>query len=312
LINEVSSPDFSPDLRKTRGLKMARIARHFLVILALAAMAVIPMASQVQKPMFEVASIKPTTVRGPIDDPSGRFIAVGQPLKALIGYAYRVRDYQIIGGPSWINYDLWQIQAKAEEGTVGVRRSRTFADAMKVDTVALMVQSLLEDRFQLKLHHEMREIPGYELIVAKGGPKIRLADDQSPLPNEGAPAPSFLNGLPPLTRGTSRIGGGPNGMHYEAKAILLDPFINILINVTRRTVVDKTGLTGLYDMKMDWVPDTLDVPAGATAAGPPVASPPSGPSLTTAIQEQLGLRLVSTRVPADILIIDSVQRPSEN
>src|SRR5436853_7296898 len=120
-----------------------------------------PAASQApaQKPSFEVASVKPSTRRGPINTPpGGRFIAVGQSLRILIGYAYRLRDFQVIGGPAWMDNDLWEIQAKAEEGTVVPRPpTRTVADAMKIDTTALMLQSLLEERFKLKLHRKTRE-----------------------------------------------------------------------------------------------------------------------------------------------------------
>jgi len=285
--------------------------------LAVAAIAAAAQAPTAQKPQFEVASVKPTKLRGPIDTPpGGRFIAVGNPLRTLIGFAYRVRSFQIIGGPSWVDTDLWEIQAKAEEGSVPAPqpRSRSIADAMKVDAIALMLQSLLEDRFQLKLRHETRDFPAYELVVAKGGLKMRLDEDQTPLGTGGrsTPPPRLPNGLPVLTRGMSRIGGGPRGMQFEANAIQMDLFVNTLANATNRTIIDKTGLTGLYDFKLEWAPDNLQAPVSLTADAPPAASAPTGPSLTTALEEQLGLRLVSTKAPLEVLVIDSVQKPSEN
>jgi uncharacterized protein (TIGR03435 family) len=101
-------------------------------------------------------------------------------------------------------------------------------------------------------------------------------------------------------------------MHLEAKAIPLDRLVNMLINVTNRTVIDKTGLAGLYDIKLEWAPDTLQSPVSPTADSPPVVTAPTGPALTTAIEEQLGLRLVSAKAPLEVLVIDHVERPSEN
>jgi len=209
--------------------------------------------------------------------------------------------------------ELWEIQAKAEEGSVPPQ-PRTFADLARPDAMGLMLQSLLEDRFQLKHHRETRQLPIYEVVVAKSGPKIRLAEDQSPLGTDGlraTPPPRLPNGLPVLTRGTYSIFRNPSGMKFEAKAIPLDRFVNMLINVTKRTVIDKTGLAGLYDIKLEWAPDTLQA-VPLTADGPPVVAAPAGPVLTTAIEEQLGLRLLSTKAPLEVLVIDHVERPSEN
>jgi uncharacterized protein (TIGR03435 family) len=104
--------------------------------------------SQAQRPAFEVASVKPSTVIGPINTPPGRFIVVGQALKTLIGYAYRMRDYQIFAGPGWMSNDLWEIQAGVPEGAV-VPRPSTMEELEKSlttpDTIAVMLQSLLEE-----------------------------------------------------------------------------------------------------------------------------------------------------------------------
>src|SRR5213593_1451107 len=110
------------------------------------------------RPSFEVASIKPIVTNGPrfLDTPpGGRFIATGQSLKSLVGYAYRMRNFQVFGGADWVSSDLWEINAKAAEGSVPPRTGSV--DPTKPDTIAFMVQSLLEERFELKVHFETRD-----------------------------------------------------------------------------------------------------------------------------------------------------------
>jgi uncharacterized protein (TIGR03435 family) len=172
-----------------------------------------------------------------------------------------------------------------------------------------MVQSLLEDRFQLKVHGETRDLPVYELTVAKGGPKAKLSEDQSPpmLPEPGTPPP------PPGTvpRGLMRMGRGD----FADSAISIDNFALGALYVGR-PVIDKTGLKGLYDIKLQWAPERVSnagpFQPGAPIAGPDTAADPSGLSIFTAVQEQLGLKLESTKGPVKVLVIDRVQKPSEN
>ena len=258
------------------------------------------------RPAFEVASIKRSSSDGRImirNSPGGRFSTQGTPLRLLIGNAYRVRDSQISGGPSWMSSDRWDIEAKAESG----------AD-LTPGQVQLMLQSLLADRFQLKLHSETRELPIYELMVAKNGPKLKAV----PPPERPAPGAAPLAPVPggPMPAGGFRIGRG----EMEAAAVPLATLIQALSQQLGRMIVDKTGLTGTFDIKLTWTPDpgqTLGGPfgAGPVPGGPEIAPPPAdpnGPSLFTALQEQLGLRLESTKGPVDVLVIDSVERPSEN
>jgi uncharacterized protein (TIGR03435 family) len=276
-----------------------------VVILVLGvAVAALPAASQTpptQKPSFEVATVKPINRRGGMfPQPGGRFMAVGQSLRILIQYAYRLRDFQIVGGPAWVDTDLWEIQAKAADGAVPPPSPA--ADNTKPDTIALMLQSLLEDRFQLKLHREMRQFPVYLLTVSKGGMKLKLSDDQS-----------AIGGQPPGTpieqrRGMiRRVGDG-----VEGKAVSTTFLASFLSTWAGRPVLDKTGLNGLYDFNMHWTPPS--VPAPGIPPGPdatPGASDPSGASIFTAIEE-LGLKLESAKAPFEIVVIDTVQKPSEN
>jgi uncharacterized protein (TIGR03435 family) len=214
------------------------------MVIVFASLFVTLSSSQPQRPTFEVASIKPSTVIGPINTPPGRFIAVGQSLKTLIGYAYRMRDYQIFGGPGWMNTDRWEIQAKVPEGVI-VPRPSTMEELEKSltspDPIALMLQSLLEERFQLKIHRETRELPMYEGSVSRRGVKMTLADDRSPLVF-GPPPERPPNGMPALTRGSLSVRFGPDGRVMEGKAIPLWRVVNVLVNELGRPVIDKTNL----------------------------------------------------------------------
>jgi uncharacterized protein (TIGR03435 family) len=164
-----------------------------------------------------------------------------------------------------------------------------------------MLQSLLEDRFQLKMHREMREEPVYELTVAKNGSKMKLSSDQSS--SETLAVPTTVDAIPRgriMTRGTTLAGN----------AVPVAPLVAILSDIARRPIINKTGLSGLYDFKLEWSPELMQ---GAGANGQPPPSPNNaGPSLFTALQEQLGLKLESAKEPVEVLVIDSVQRPSEN
>ena len=131
-----------------------------------------------------------------MNQPGGRFITTNTNLKMLIGFAYGVRDFQISGGPDWMESDRWNIEARAEEGTVTRPTGPPNPDVP--NPITLMMQSLLEERFALKIRRESRELPVYELVVARGGPKIKLYADQNPFanlpdrvgPSQGPPPPA--------------------------------------------------------------------------------------------------------------------------
>jgi len=244
-----------------------------------------------------------------MNQPGGRFVANGLTFRFLMTHAYRVRDFQIIGGPGWTTSDRWNIEARAEEGAVPAR------DPNAPDPIALRLQSLLEDRFQLKFHRETRELPAYELTIAKGGPKVKLSEDQTPFrpPEKGdPPAPQAIRPGGPMPRGTMRMGRG----ELEGNGLAFTSFIQMLSQQLGRPVIDKTGLSGLYDIKLQWTPEMgqRTTPFGPLPAGvePPPASDPSGPSIFTAVQEQLGLKLESTKGLVEVLVIDSVEKPTEN
>jgi uncharacterized protein (TIGR03435 family) len=285
-----------------------------------------------QRPSFEVASIKPYIEPAPgtprfmgfRNQPGGRINATGVTLKLLITYSYGLRDFQVSGGPDWINADRWEIVAKAEDGTVPTRTGP--ADLTAIDPMKLMMQSLLEDRFQLKMHRDSKELPTYELVVAKGGSKIQLSADQTPPkpPEPGSappPAPRGQGGGPPAPgRGGMFISGGGGGLTLQGNGVGLSNLVFLLAQQVGRIVVNKTELPeGLYDFKMQWTPDAAQgqTPFGPPSPGVPGTEPPrpaadpGGPSLFTALQEQLGLRLVPSKGPVDVFIIDGAQKPQD-
>src|SRR5438477_6038812 len=233
------------------------------------------------KPSFEVATIKRnTSIQGGSRQgglPGGRFVATRVTLRSLIGFAYTGKSLQFLNGPSWIDSDLWDVEAKAPEGSVP---PRTGPPDMNVpDAMALMVQSLLEDRFQLKTHNETREVPVYELTVAKGGPKLKLSEDQSApaLPQAGGPAPQRSS----IPRGAMMMVRGD----YEGSALSLDYLAKGLSLFAGRKVIDKTGLKGLYDFKLLWTPDAVSdgpVQPGGPVAPAPASADPAGPSIFSA------------------------------
>ena len=246
---------------------------------------------------FDVAAIKPSADTPAFSysqvQPGGRYIGHNMTLRLLLKTAYGVNDSQIIGGPSWIDSDHWDINAKAE--------GYTDAAAFR-DTARLMVRPLLADRFKLVLHHEQREIPVYALVPAKAnefGPKLRRNDERDcdkalPLlaPVEGAAEPA---GLMPCGA------DGFNPRHLWARAMTLN---YLLIGLSRtsldRVVVDHTGLTGKFDWEVQWIPDDLRVDA---------ASRPDGPSIFQAFRDQLGLKLEPARDRVDVLVVDHAERP---
>jgi uncharacterized protein (TIGR03435 family) len=250
---------------------------------------------------FEVASVKPNSG----DDrrvgiqlqPGGGLRTTGTTLKFLLTFAYDVRDFQISGGPGWINSDRFDIVAKSERGSSQSTPDdmREMTDAQMKTSVELVrqkLQALLADRFQLTLHHETKEQPVYALVIGKNG--LKLQESQV---KEGAGRHMMMN------RG-----------ELNGEGVPLEFLASTLSSQLGRPVIDRTGLKGHYDFKLQWTPDP-----GQSMGGPPppgVEAPPppdpNGPSIFTAIQEQLGLRLESQKGPVDLIVIDRVEKPSEN
>ena len=268
-------------------------------------------ATNANSPSFEAASIKPAKSGTPglfriSLEPGGRFVANGINVSTLLQLAYNVKENQISGAPSWFNSDRFDIQAKPDDAAAA--EMQKLPPERRSEQSRQMLQSLLADRFKLKLGHETRELSVYLLTVAKNGPKFH----ESAVPNQQGPADS-----PQQRRGIMMNGRGQLTLADAG----LDMFANVLSHQLGRIVLDKTGLSGKYDFTLHWTPGPNEGPMmpgggpGPGHEGPDGAPPPpeaSGPSLFTALQEQLGLKLESQKAPVDILVIKHIERPSDN
>jgi uncharacterized protein (TIGR03435 family) len=265
--------------------------------------------SPAARPEFEVASIKPNTsgngmtmIRPPV---GGRFTATNARLKMLIGLAYKLQDYEISGGPAWINTDGYDVTAKATDSNIGI------------DQLRPMLQTLLEDRFQLKVHRESKEVPVYALLPGKNGPKLPEAKEGGCTAfnsNSPPPPPPAPGQFPPTPCGGFFM--GPN--HLEGGKIAMEQFVGALSNLLGRPVIDKTGFKGTFDVKLDFSPEGTRM-GGRGGFGPPPGAPAEAgnadngpPSIFTAIQDQLGLKLESQKGPGELLVIDHAEKASEN
>jgi uncharacterized protein (TIGR03435 family) len=221
------------------------------------------------------------------------FSAINATLKMLIQAAYLPADGgllpfdRIIGVPGWIDSDHFDVLAKLS----GDVRSLSGAE------IASMVQSLLEERFQLKAHLETREFPIYNLAVGRGL-KMKLSPDQTP--PSGPTATNYDSSDAPLSRGFMRVNTSPSLVVLQGNSVPLSRLIPMLERAVARKIIDKTELTGLYDFNVRFSPTDITVTADQSAA-----------SIFTAIQE-LGLRMESAKAPMDVLVIDSVSKPTEN
>ena len=249
---------------------------------------------QTLKPAFDVVSIKPnlsagdSTMLGGPDLGHGLFRARNVRVRNLVQFAYNVQDFLIFGGPGWINSDRFDIEAKAD-GPLTIEQGRA------------LVKGMLEDRFQLKVRRENASKSVYSLMIGRGGAKLNLSSDQTPPvlgpPAEGAPR---RDGLP---RGAARM--GPGQFHSFARPI--SALAQMLAVQLKRPVVDRTDLKGLYDIDLKWTPD--QIPADLPAEARPDET---GPSLFTALMEQLGLKLESTTALVEVIEIEKVDKPTAN
>jgi uncharacterized protein (TIGR03435 family) len=265
------------------------------------------------KPEFEVASIKLSKAATPgsrlMMQPGGRFVGTAINIKFLIEMAYDIKDSQLIGIPSWLDSERYDIDAKPDQATAATLKKLN--PDVGMETMRKMVQQLLADRFKLQFTHDTKELPVYLLVVGKGGPKFKESTAKPPdPPTDGAPPPTGARDRPRL--GIMMNGRGELNVVYGDMPM----FVNVLSRVVGRLVVDKTALTGKYDFSLKWAPDENQGMMGPPGAGPGpggAAPPPSdGPSIFTALQEQLGLKLESQKAPTDVLVIQHVERPSEN
>jgi bla regulator protein blaR1 len=225
---------------------------------------------------FEVASVKPSRSGGGESNfdsrPGGRLTATNVSLRELIRLAFGVRDYQIARAPGWIDTARYDIDAKT--GSAGNAGDKD---------ISPLLRHLLADRFRLTAHRETRELRVYALAVGKNGPRLIAHNDGS-----GA---------------RTRTGCG----HLAGTRLTMDVLATVLSRQFECDVLNRTGLAGKYDFELDWTPE-----AGPCATAAESGEPSVRPSIFTALQEQLGLKLESTMGPIEVLIIDHVEKPSGN
>jgi uncharacterized protein (TIGR03435 family) len=250
-------------------------------VLILGLVFVAPITVHAQVASFEVASIKRNTLANQqvmmVAEPNGRLTATSITLAFLIRTAYHLQDSQIVGGPKWLSSDRFDILAKGDPDAF-------FAN------LGPMMQSLLADRFKLAVHRDARELPVFALVVAEADGRLgpRLRPTQCPEPPR-APCATISNGVGRLT----------------FRAIPMGQIVQFLSPSTERVVIDRTRLSGNFDVDLEWTPDVVQRSAGADV--PTIAA---GPSIFTAVREQLGLRLEATNAPVEVLVIDHVEPPT--
>lgn len=225
---------------------------------------------QSDAPRFEVASIKP--VSEPSDHSGahsnhGHVTAENITLKGCIMRAYSVGPQQVAGGPDWLNVDRFDIDAKAEQPTEDDRLMNA------------MLGTLLGERFKLAFHRETRPIEAFLLEVAKNGPKLEKA---------------------PGGNSVTHTSSGDRRVTITATNTGMDSLARLLSGRVDLPVINRTGLDGVYNVKLEWTPETTR------------PEPDTGPSLFTAIQEQIGLRLRAGRTPVEVLVIDHAEKPGGN
>jgi uncharacterized protein (TIGR03435 family) len=237
-------------------------------------------------PAFEVVTIKPQDPAHPKGQSflvrGDQISLTGVTLHDLLTFGYGVHPRQISGGPSWLDTDKFEILGKPDtEGQPNTKQ------------LGIMLQKLLADRFELAIHHDKKELTVYAITVGKTGPKL-------------TPAVSNGNGLPGL------------GMRGFGRAVIRNATIGDFAGfmqsiVLDRPVVDQTKLDARYDFTLDWTPDETQFPnRTGPAPPPPAADADSFPDLFTAMQQQLGLKMESTKAPVDVIVIDKVEKPSDN
>jgi uncharacterized protein (TIGR03435 family) len=260
---------------------------------------------------FEVASVKPSAPpeRGAFFGPArggpgtpdpGQITWTYATLKSLLMTAYDVKTYQI-SGPAWLDTERYDIVAKVPAGATKEQGT-------------VMWQNLLAERFGVTLHHESREFQVAELVIAKGGPKLKESTED---PNASLPGPPKFDKSGELSGPgmVTMIMAGANGpsAHTVAKAQPLSKLTTMLGNQMKRPVLDKTGLTGNYDFSLDFMPDVGRIPLPPSAVGPNDSASEPASSLAAAVQQQLGLRLVAGKAKLDVVVIDKVEKvPTEN
>jgi uncharacterized protein (TIGR03435 family) len=234
---------------------------------------------------FEVASVKlvdhPVAPHGvALIIKHGTLTMDAAQLRQIIGLAYNIQRVRVHGGPDWLDHEMYDIQAKAEN-----------PEATR-DEIRAMLQSLLADRFKLAYHRETKQLPVYTLVVAKNGPKFDEAKDEE----RGGMTTNMVSGKIQWTYQKGNLGS----------------FCALLANMLGSPVQDETGLDRLYDFKLEVTPDSIRALGNAGPVRPNSEQADPGPSIFTALQEQLGLKLEERKGPVEVMVVDHADHASAN
>jgi uncharacterized protein (TIGR03435 family) len=260
---------------------------------------------------FEVASVKQNVSGSPGVrigiQPGGRFNAAGVPAQFLITFAYQILNFQLVDAPDWTRDERYDVVAKAEADIPPTPLGQ-------LGPVQMMVRSLLADRFQLAVREETREMPMYALILNRAdgqlGPQLKTSTTDC----QALVAAARRGGGPPP--GPPQPGERPQcGMRggfgeLRGGGMALAEVARFLSGQLQRVVEDRTGLTGTFDFDLTFTPDQMPQGPPPPGAPPLPAVDPNGPSIFTAVQEQLGLKLESVRGPVRVLVVERIERPT--
>jgi uncharacterized protein (TIGR03435 family) len=261
--------------------------KRFLWPGVLAALAVQVGLSQpaVENPAFNAVLIKPSAADargGGFNLSPGRLTAKNQSLKDLVRFAYGLHDYQLSGGLGWTDTERYEVIATFPGETTNAQRAK-------------LLQAMLADRFGLTVHRESKEVSGYALVVGKNGHRLHVAESDQP----------------EMMLGRSPASGQRT---LNAKRAKMSDLTSILADLLGKPVEDKTGLEGVFDFVMEWTPDSVSersLKPGAEKVEP-AAEAQTGPSIFTALQETLGLKLETKKVTVEAIAIDHAEKPSAN
>jgi len=268
---------------------------------------ILAVAQSGARPEFEVASLKPSQPGGAArltSDP-GTWSCLSCRLFDLFGHAYKVFEYQIIA-PEWTKGATFDVIAKLPPGFTRA----PFSTPADQDGFALRMQSLLENRFRMKVHRESREVPIYELVIANGGPKLQELSEPSPAPPPGPAVDK--DGFPTVPGGDGmRLLADRGRIQFRWQSMAnLAHFISTQVD---RPVLDATGLKAHYALTLSWYRERHAPPTSTSDAAPTITDPPPGPTIFDAVQQQLGLRLQAKKGVVETVVIDHIERvPIEN
>jgi uncharacterized protein (TIGR03435 family) len=291
---------YEHNMRGSRGPDRVPLVARELIVSLLAAVLVVSglTAARAQQPAptFDVASVRPGSPGAPggelLFSDGGRFSAQNETVVELIRAAWNIDTYRIVGGPDWIRGERFTIEARP-------------ASAVAIGESRLMLQTLLADRFKLRATTAVREAPVYRLVPNRRdgrlGPQFRPAVPDMCADGQAARTKFLRCGM---------IGSNPGRM--SGRSTSLSTLVAQLSTLTQRVVVDATGLVGLYDLDMEWALTEAEVAEQLALGRTKARIDPDKPSLSGALEAQLGLRLETEPGPVEVLVVESIARPTEN